>query len=232
MTYAVVFWLVSGICAWEAVEAGGSAWILAWPALSFGIAGAAYAGAGPRVFGKKSNGTLSLINVLLLLPYLLYTWLLWHIWRLSCRDSAFNELCDGITIGRRLLPAELPAHVRAVFDLTCEFPEPRRIRGSVAYRCVPALDSRAPDVGNLRAAALEILDLKHGVYIHCANGRGRTGTLAAAVLMLSGKAATPDAALALVRTRRRSVSLKPIQLSSLGELAKILAATGEVRRPQ
>ena len=109
MKYAIVFWSVAGLCVFEAFGTGGWGSVLSWPALSFGAAAFAYAGVGPRVFGKREDGRLSPIPVVLLFPYLIYTWALWHLWRLSTREPPFQELHDGLTIGRRLLPSEFLA---------------------------------------------------------------------------------------------------------------------------
>ncbi len=220
MRYAIVFWTVATVCVVEATTTGGWAFTLFWPATGFGAAGLAYAGVGPRLFGKRSDGTLSPLAVGLLLPYLLYAWGLWHLWRLATREPPFHELGDGITLGRRLLPRELPGHVRIVYDLTCEFPEPLGIRSAVSYRCLPTLDARPPSVTALRQAAQEILNADGGVYIHCANGHGRTGTLAGAVLLLGGRAKTPDEAIEMMCRSRPRLSLNSTQKRGLQEVAR------------
>ena len=58
---------------------------LAWPSLSFTAVGAAYLGLGPSVFGKRLNGTMAWYTVAPLLPYLLLSWLTWHVARLAIR---------------------------------------------------------------------------------------------------------------------------------------------------
>ena len=219
MKYAIVFWMVAAVCVVEA-DGGGWAFALCWPAMSFGAAGLGYAGVGPRVFGKRSDGTLSPWAVGLLLPYLFYAWGVWHLWRLATREPPFHELGDGITMGRRLLPRELPGPVEIVYDLTCEFPEPSGIRSKVSYRCIPTLDARPPSVRALQQAAQEIVNADDGVYIHCANGHGRTGTLAGAVLLLGGKAKTPDEAIETMRRSRPRLSLNPTQKRALEEFVR------------
>ncbi len=64
---------------------------------------------GPGSLGNEAT-ELSPLALGLLLPYLLYAWGLWHLWRLATREPPFHELGDGITLGRRLLPRELPGH--------------------------------------------------------------------------------------------------------------------------
>ncbi len=87
MLYAVFF---LGLGAWLLVvalsgHAGGL--LLAWPAASLLLVGAAYAGLGPRVLGKRPDGRLAWWAVLLLGPFLLLTWLVWHGQRLLSRED-------------------------------------------------------------------------------------------------------------------------------------------------
>lgn len=199
MKYALVFWSVTVLCIYYAMTESGWLYILCWPGLSFGVAGAAYVGARPRVFGKRQDGSLNLLALIILLPYLLYAWGVWHLWRLSTREPAYQDLYEGVKIGRRLLSSEFPDATSQVFDLTSEFPEPASIRSKVLYRFVPALDARPPQPFTLREAAQQVLNANNGVYIHCANGHGRTGTLAGAVLMLSGITQTAEETLEYIR---------------------------------
>ncbi len=230
MKYAIVFWSVAGLCVMKAFGTGGWELVLYWPALSFATAGCAYAGVGPRVFGKREDGRLSPITVFLLFPYLIYTWAVWHLWRLSTREPPFHELCDSLTIGRRLLPGELPSQVTKVFDLTCEFPEPSLIRTKVLYRCLPTLDARPPAVAALRQVAEEVLNTGGGVYIHCANGHGRTGTLAGAVLLVGGKVRTSREAIDYIQRCRPKLTLNSTQRFALMELEATIAQEDEKGR--
>ena len=156
------------------------------------------------------------------MPYLVYTWAVWHLWRISTREPPFHDFYDGITIGRRLLPGELPEGISTIFDLTCEFPEPVRIRNKVVYRCLPTLDARAPELNALREVAMDILNTEGGIYVHCANGHGRTGMLAGAVLLLGGRARTAKEALEYIRRFRPKVSLNTTQRDALDKLAKTI----------
>jgi protein-tyrosine phosphatase len=67
-----------------------------------------------------------------------------------------------------------------------------------------------------------------GVYIHCANGAGRTGTLAAAFLMLSRRL-SPAEAVAQVQARRPLVALKRAQLAVLDRLVAPVAQDRDSR---
>ena len=222
MKYALVFWSVTLLCIYYAVAGRGWMYILCWPGLSFGVAGAAYVGGGPRYFGKRQDGSLNPVALLLLLPYLLYTWGVWYLWRLTTSEPPFHNLYEGVKIGRRLLPPELPDQTDMVFDLTSEFPEPSSIRSSVLYRLVPALDARPPEPVTLREAAEQVLSAKNAVYIHCANGHGRTGTLAGAVLMLSGKTQTTEETIAFIRRCRPGVTLNSSQRKALDDFSRTI----------
>ncbi len=139
----------------------------------------------------------------------------------------FQELHDGLTIGRRLLPSEFPSQITKVFDLTCEFPEPPQIRRKVFYRCLPTLDARSPTVAVLRQVAREVLNAGGGVYIHCANGHGRTGAVAGAVLLVGGKARTSRKAIEYLRQCRPKLTLNSTQRFALRELEASIAQEDE-----
>ena len=64
--------------------------ILVWPAVSLGIISAGYLALGPPVYGKSNSGRLSVINRILLLPFLLYLWSAWYLLRLVKRENAFD----------------------------------------------------------------------------------------------------------------------------------------------
>src|SRR5690606_19891135 len=108
MRYGVLLALASIVLTASAIAHGGWRLLLFWPALSLGIVAAGYLGVGPGVFGKSQNGVLSPISQLLLLPYLLAVWSLWHVLRLVRRAPAVSRLTETIWIGRRLLAHELP----------------------------------------------------------------------------------------------------------------------------
>ncbi|MBL8851238.1 MAG: dual specificity protein phosphatase family protein [Planctomycetaceae bacterium] len=192
----------------------GAYWLLLWPSASFAWVAAGYFRFGPGVFGKSPRGVLSPVTHAVLLPYLLFSWMVWHLLRVVSRETAYNQLTDRLLIGRRLLSHELPAGIDHVIDLTCEFNEPHRLRER-SYRSFPILDGADVSAEELRCWAEEVAALPGTVYIHCAQGHGRTGMFAAAVLMASGKAASPDEALRMVIEARPGVRLSSQQLQTL-----------------
>jgi protein-tyrosine phosphatase len=216
---AVVFTVFASYLAVLAVKFGGFGLALFWPAISFLIAAAGYAGLGPWVFGKRSDGTLAPVAVVLLLPFLLFTWSIWHGQRLLTREPACCEVVPGLWLGRRPLAHELPEGVDLVVDLTAEFAEPARVRIGRSYVSLPTLDSSVPDAAAFRAMVHRVADHGGPVYIHCALGHGRSGMFISAVLLRRGHAADVREALALVRRVRAAVRLKPEQRRLLERFA-------------
>src|SRR5262245_23662200 len=108
MKYGILFTTVAVLLTTSAMIHRGWCFVLLWPALSFAIIALGYFHFGPRVYGKSQRGVLSPINLLLLLPYLLYLWSVWNVVRIFKRESAFDQLTENIFIGRRLLSHEFP----------------------------------------------------------------------------------------------------------------------------
>jgi hypothetical protein len=223
MKFAVLFLILSIALGAAAVDLGDALLVLLWPSANFAVIAAAYAGLGPRVFAKRPDGTLAPLSVILLFPYLALGWLVWHVARLIKREPPFDTLVEDIYIGRRLLPDEYPPGIASVVDLTCEFPEPRRVRLGRFYRSLPVLDGSVPDSGALQELVREIPHFRGGVYIHCAEGHGRTATAAAALLLLRGDASTPTEAIELVLKRRPRARVNSAQHRALEEFAAAIS---------
>jgi protein-tyrosine phosphatase len=214
MKYAVVFGLLGGYLIVLAALLGGAGWLLAWPGASFLLVGAAFAGLGARVFGKRPSGRLAWWSVALL-PYLALTWVLWHLLRLTSREACCHEVAPGVWVGRRALPREVPAGVTLVVDLTAELPEPRGVLSGRSYICLPTLDTMAPDCEAFAALVARLKDHTGGVYIHCASGHGRSATVAAALLIARGLACDAREAEQMLRRVRPGVRLKKAQRALL-----------------
>lgn len=221
----ILFALISILLLLLGPVRGGWYYAAIWPAISFAVAGSAYWRFGPAVYGKRPNGVLAWNRLPLLLPYLAYSWSVWHLYRLVKTENIHDELLPDLLIGRRVLSSELPENVDVVVDLTAEFSEPAAIRRRPGYRCFPALDASAPSPTDL-VEFLDSLDPEGGtLYIHCAEGHGRTGLFAAALLLKRGIAITPDDAIARVKAVRPRVRLNTAQRSCLYSTAELLAAT-------
>mgnify|MGYP002622249737 CR=1 FL=1 len=216
LKYGPLFAVASFALATPAIVHRGWQLLMLWPAVSLGVVAAGYLSIGPRVFGKSERGTLTPISQLLLLPYLLTLWTLWHVLRLVRSAPAVSQLTENIWIGRRLLSHELPDEITHVVDLTCEFNEPAELRQR-SYFSFPILDGASATPDQLRIWAKTVADLPGNVFIHCAEGHGRTGLFAAAVLLYRGDATSPEEALSSVQSKRARVRLGREQLAVLRE---------------
>jgi protein-tyrosine phosphatase len=196
----------------------GWALLLLWTAVACLLVGLAYAGAGAALFGKRADGRLAWW-AWLLLPYLGFTYAIWKIKRRLSKEALYNEITPGLWIGRRVLGAELPDDVQVIVDLTCEFAEPSTALARCEYRALPTLNYSVPPLGALQALVAELAG-RDGVYIHCAQGHGRSATVAAALLRQRGAAATVDEAVAMVVRVRPKVHLEPCQMEVLHQFSR------------
>ena len=218
MKYGFLFLLLALAMSVAAARGGPWAWLLFYPAFSFGVVSAAYLSSSPGVFGKRFDGGRSRIGTLLVLPYVLYVAAVWHLVRLLSREPKLNFLGDDLVLSRRLLSHELPQNIASVVDLTCEFSEPNEHWTIQSYTCYPMLDGSGATKNALRQLVAAISDMPKPVLIHCAQGHGRTGLVAAAVLLVTGKAQTAEGAIAMVKPVRPGIELNREQRSVLKEL--------------
>lgn len=182
---------------------GGLSWILLWPAAALLAVSLAYFGVSPKLIFGKSGPHLGRWSKVLLWPYLRVQNALWHLLRSASGEPPFVSLTEGIVIGRRLLAHEYPRGLASVVDLTCEFSEDLPLQQhSVTYLNVPILDGGHPAPEDLDAAVARIAALPRPLYLHCAQGHGRTAMLAACVSIQLGLAKAPADAIELVRTVR------------------------------
>ncbi|WIG99334.1 tyrosine-protein phosphatase [Myxococcus sp. SDU36] len=222
MPYAFAFVMGAALLAFLAKTLQGPGLLLLWPAVSFVLVALAYAGAGPKFLGKLPNGRMQPGAVLALLPYLLLTWGTWHLVRLVSRERPYDMVVPGVVAGRRLLPGELPAGTAVVLDLTAEFIEPEGICGACRYVSLPILDASTLAAGKAAPVLRELATLPGPFYVHCAQGHGRTGMIAAALLVARGDAPDGREALAMIQRVRPAVRLSTAQQHALVELADAL----------
>jgi protein-tyrosine phosphatase len=196
----------------------GHAWVLAaslWPATSFLVVAAGYAGVGARVFAKRPDGSLPGLVLVLLLPYFAFTWGLWSLLRLN-GERCWDRVAPGVYLGRRAFAHELPADVSLIVDMTAEFPRPRST--SQSYRCLPTLDGFIPEEVQCKALVDDLAAHPAPVYIHCAQGHGRSAVVAGALLVKRGLAGNASEAEALLKRARPGVSLSRHQRQLLQSL--------------
>jgi len=224
MKYAFVFFTVTAFLAFQAT--GDDDWkrVLIWPAVSFAMVGLAYAGCGPTIFGKQSDGSMSLLSIAILAPYLAYSWTIWHFLVWLQREAPYNELVPGILIGRRLRSREAPPHLASIVDLTCEFPESPTLRRCLEYQFFPILDGSTCDVVRLVEFVQHLDAQPRPIFVHCAQGHGRTGLIAATLLIKSRIVKTAEEAVELIQTRRPLVRLNAAQWSTLRSVSSLIGA--------
>lgn len=219
MKYAVVFSLLAATLLFNAwlVDGWSAAVPLAWAGISCGLVAIAYWFNAPGVFGKRPDGRLGLLHVTILFPYRVLAQAVWWINTRLSAEPAWHRVDDRLIVGRRLLGSEVPPGIDAVLDLTCEFSESRRLR-SLAYRCLPMLDASTPSMERLLAAVQEAAALPGTLYIHCAQGHGRTGLVAALVMAVRSPDLTPEAALARLQQIRPGIGLNRRQHAVLARI--------------
>ena len=223
--YMLTFLLVGTVLTALAAAVGGAAWVLLWPGLVFLLVAVAYMGLGPRLLGKRADGTIAWPARLLLGPYLLANWVLWRVHQLLLPGPRWVEVLPGLWMGARPCRDDLPGGASLVVDLTAEFAESKRALAGRAYRCLPTLDASAPAEGPFLELVAEVAAWQAGVYVHCANGRGRSAAVVAGVLMARGLADDADGAIALLKKARPGVNLSKAQRRLLARAAGELATS-------
>ncbi len=219
MKIGVLFALAAFLFATWGIINGGWYSLALWPALSFGIVSTGYLYFGPIVFGKRSNGRHSILSVILLLPYLTYMNVIWYLARFLKREAAYDQLTENIVIGRRVLSREIPDNIDVVIDLTCEFTETAEFR-LMQYHNFQILDGTAPSIDQLLIWLKQIQNVPGRIYIHCAEGHGRTGLFTAALLVVTGHSESTSDALNFIQAKRPLVRLGSQQRQVLAELDK------------
>ena len=199
-----------------------------WLGFDFLLVGAGYLGWGARIFGKTTTGQLPFFTKMVFAPYLLYVLLIWHLARFFSREHSMDRVTKGIVVGRRLLASELVGEFDVVVDLTSEFEEPSGIRRRIGYVSFPILDAAAPSPRLLREV---ISALPAGtVYIHCAQGHGRTGLFALALLLHRREVASLEEGLGLLKSVRPGIGLSHAQMRCIEAYVRGEASPfGEIR---
>ena len=203
---AAGYGLGAAACLAGAATLGGWAWLLLWPTAALLLVSLAYARLGVAVF-QKHAWQLSWAARTLLLPYRAGAWVSSRWFTRHGPPSV--EVVPGIWLGRAPGATDwqhLPAG--AVLDLTAEFSLSGPAQ-ALPYCSVPLLDLVVPAPNELAraVAALDGLAAHPPVLVHCALGFSRSALVVAAWLLRTGRAATPEAALALVQAARPQMVL-------------------------
>ncbi len=225
--YVMMFTMLAGVLAWNAMPA----WVLIWPALSFLIVAAAYGGAGPGVFGKRTDGTRAGWATVCLFPYLVLLWVIWSLRRLIGREPCCTQIVPGIWLGRRPYEYELPPRTACIVDLACEFIAAKRVTAQRDYISLPTLDTLIPAETDFLAAIKQASAHSGGLYVHCALGHGRSAMFVAAILLERNIAQTPAEAVQMIRKARPAIRLSRRQADFLEQLSQKGAIPCKNSRP-
>lgn len=180
--------------------------LLTWSSLSLGRLGMAYFRRNAGVFGKGADGSMAWLAVVVMLPFLLLTWGAWYLQNLVVRVPTCNQITPTLFLGRRCGPSALPPSTMAIIDVTAEFPTPKRLRQEFQVIAVPILDGCAPTWEECLRIHEDLQALGNPVaFVHCANGHGRSVTVMAVLLGLSGMANSADEALRIIKTSRSAI---------------------------
>ena len=174
-------------------------------------------------FLASEQTVASILELDIFLPLLLFTGVVWYLFRLFSRQPALNRVAEDLVIGRRLLPGEVEGEFTNYVDLTAEFAEPLVIRRLAGYRSFPILDGAAPDLGEL----LDVIGrLSPGrTFIHCAQRHGRTGLFALALMLKIGMVQTCEEGLEKLRSVRPGINLSAVQSRCIESVAGKLRLT-------
>lgn len=174
------------------------------------------------IYGKRDDGKRAWWSTIAILPFFGPVFCWWHARRPGLREAPWHELEPDLVIGRRLLDREFDLEVAHVVDLTCEYSERPQQRGHPGYLSLPIVDGAAPPPAVLLAYARRIAELRGRIFLHCAEGHGRTATVAAAVLLVRGRFGDVDAALAHIASVRPEARPYARQQRVLRRMAALL----------
>jgi protein-tyrosine phosphatase len=193
----------------------GAGWLwLLWPAVALLLVALNYLLLGAGGFQKRADGRLSPAARWLYAPYLAAAWVNSRLW--TRKHPQADQVVDNVWLGRIPTGRELESFT-SVVDLCAELPLDPQGR---AYHGQPVLDLTAPTTAQCLEAAQAIERLReHGpLLVCCALGYSRSATAVAAWLLNSGRAASVDEAVAIIRTARPHVVLHPAHREALENL--------------
>lgn len=227
MKYAIVFTLLAAtllLNAWWS-ETWWCTVPLAWSGVAFALVALAYLVNAVWLFGKRSDGRVRWLSTIILLPYRLLAELIWWLNTRLSSEAPWHQIDARLVVGRRLAARDgMPPGIVSVLDLTCEFAEAQRLR-SQDYRCLPMLDASHADPRTIARTVREVATKAETVYVHCAQGHGRTGLIAALILVAREPGLSPGDALARLQAIRPGIGLSRSQTQALEKVARILAET-------
>jgi hypothetical protein len=175
----------------------------------------------------RGPAVLIILMRVLLLPYAFFSGLVLAVNRIVVREAPWDKVEEGILLGAIPLAWErkrlLDEGAGAILNFCFEFPRGEGWAGSmgIVERYEPFLDGVAPAKDQLLDAVAwvrEMRDEGKTVFVHCAQGHGRSAVALAAYLILTGKAPDPVAARAMLKSVRPGVRLRADSMALLSTL--------------
>lgn len=209
------YYMAAAVVLGGTASLAGGVWLwLFWPAISLALVALAYWAVGPALFAKTPGGTIPLAGTCLLAPYRIGAYVNSRIW--TRRQPRRVAVASDVWLGRFPDAGDLDG-IATVIDMTAEFARPAVKH--VAWHSFPCLDLAAPPASLLAQAAraLDKARARGPVLVCCALGYGRSVAVIVVWLMASGRAASMQQAIDMVRRVRPHLSLTPAQLAAIEE---------------
>lgn len=175
------------------------------------------------LLGKQKDGRMDPLRYYLGYSYQIGIQTKLYLERTHGNERPYDEIIPSLVLGawpahEHLLPSTQRGQKIAVVDVTCELP--CRVRHVIdAYHLVPVWDSHAASPDQIQRAVTWALpyarDPEYVVYIHCAHGHGRSGTVMGAMLLAMGEVDSVDEAIACMKQKRPLVRLNTRQRDAL-----------------
>jgi hypothetical protein len=154
--------------------------------------------------------------VLLWWPYFAYAIGLRTLKRALGVDAVpWHEVAPGVWLGRSPFRGERAPEVDVAVDVAAEIATPAPRVAPARYLSLPTLNKRAPEPEALLDVMRELAGGERRVFVFCGAGKGRSATVAAAILIARRLAVTPEEAEARLRDVRPGVRLHPPQRLAL-----------------
>ena len=173
-----------------------SLFYLLYPTISAITLTCAYWIKNPKLIaGKDENGNINWIIFLINFPWLIITYSVWLVQFWLSRENKCDRITNNIDIG--CYPIDMRnCEYDIVIDLTSEFPKPRNIL--CEYHCYPNLDGIALVNINIPLGITKTSK----IFIHCAQGHGRSATYCSFLLLKLGLVEKGLTALDLILKKR------------------------------
>ncbi len=195
--------------------------VLFWFSLSYPILGLIYFINKPKLFYKsKNSGKLSIISNLAILPYFLIIYSIWFFKYKFSKENKYDFFFENYYIGKKLIYKDLPNDIEIVVDLTAELNEDYSIIQNKKYISFPILDASIPDEVDFYLFIKEVSKLRSNIYIHCAEGHGRTALVAIILYLIRNKKQSVEEAFEFIKGKRRKIKLNKEQESFLNKFVK------------